>query len=100
VLVFGRIEDSERRVTFQYQFALLVFGPDVELDGVLAVLAVAIADAAFAHEGVPGPDEANEPGREPSNLRAARPVGDQLAEKALPERRRGVDARHAQSLRV
>src|SRR4051794_1015184 len=99
VLVFARVVDAERRVTFQYQLALLVLGPDVELDGVLPVLAVAIADAAFADQRVAGPDEANELGGEPLDLRAARPVGDELAQEALPERRRRIDARHAQRLR-
>jgi hypothetical protein len=95
MFIFRRVEDLERHRAAHHQLALLVLGPNVEFDEVLPVLAVAIADAALAHQGVAGPQHPNELHRQAPHLRATGPIGHQLAQKAHAQRRRREHRRHA-----
>src|SRR5216683_4808296 len=81
VFIFERVEHLHLGMALQDQLALLVFSPQLDLSEVATVLAEAIGDAAFANDGVSGPNHLDEADAVLPQLRTSSPIGNQLRQK-------------------
>src|SRR5690606_4224857 len=97
-LVLQRVEHLDARLALHDQLTLLVFGPEVDLGEVTAVLAPAVAHPALAGQGVPRPHHLDEAHGVAAQLGAPAPIGEELAEDAHHQHAGGVDRGHALGL--